>query len=95
MTVEQYDMTGNGDGYVTETPGPLPQAGALHDAIFRSANVSCIATDALGVIQALYLGAEHMPGYQADTVIHRIALPHLGNTKNHSACSRAKYGISN
>src|SRR6202167_5251229 len=45
---------------------------ALQSAIFNSANFSCIATDANGVIQIFNVGAEHMLGYTADEMIGRI-----------------------
>ena len=46
-------------------------AGALQNAIFRSANFSCIATDANGIIQLFNVGAERMLGYTAAEVINR------------------------
>lgn len=51
---------------------PLLKAGALQDAIFNSANFSCIATDAQGVIQIFNVGAERMLGYQAEDVVDQI-----------------------
>ena len=42
---------------------PLLKADALQQAIFKSANFSCIATDAQGVIQLFNVGAERMLGY--------------------------------
>jgi len=53
----------------TET---LLKAGALQSAIFNSANVSCIATDATGVIQIFNVGAERMLGYTAADVMNKI-----------------------
>ena len=47
-------------------------APALQQAIFNSADFSCIATDAGGVIQIFNVGAERMLGYAADEVINRI-----------------------
>ncbi len=47
-------------------------AGALQDAIFKSANFSSIATDAKGVIQIFNVGAERMLGYAAADVINKI-----------------------
>src|SRR4051812_26939980 len=44
---------------------------ALQNAIFNSANFSCIATDAKGVIQ-IFVGAERMLGYTAADVINKI-----------------------
>ena len=61
------------DQATSAEPQPaLLQSGALHDAIFKSANFSCIATDARGVIQIFNVGAEHMLGYQAADVINKI-----------------------
>jgi len=45
---------------------------ALQNAIFNSANFSCIATDAKGVIQIFNVGAEHMLGYAAADVLNQI-----------------------
>lgn len=50
----------------------LLKAEALQDAIFNSANFSCIATDAKGVIQIFNVGAERMLGYTAAEVVNRI-----------------------
>jgi PAS domain S-box-containing protein len=50
----------------------LLKAGALQHAIFNSANFSCIATDAQGVIQIFNVGAERMLGYQAADVVDQI-----------------------
>jgi len=44
---------------------------ALQNAIFNSANFSCIATDAKGVIQIFNVGAERMLGYTATDVTNR------------------------
>jgi PAS domain S-box-containing protein len=51
---------------------PLLKAGALQNAIFNSANFSCIATDAQGVIQIFNVGAERMLGYKAEDVVDKI-----------------------
>ncbi|HWW06787.1 PAS domain S-box protein [Collimonas sp.] len=51
---------------------PLLKAGALQNAIFNSANFSCIATDAQGVIQIFNVGAERMLGYMAEDVVDKI-----------------------
>jgi len=48
------------------------KAGALQKAIFNSANFSCIATDAKGVIQIFNVGAERMLGYTAAEVMNKI-----------------------
>ncbi len=50
----------------------LLKAGALQSAIFNSANFSCIATDAKGVIQIFNAGAERMLGYAAADVTNKI-----------------------
>jgi PAS domain S-box-containing protein len=50
----------------------LLNAGALQDAIFKSANFSSIATDAKGVIQIFNVGAERMLGYTASAVVNKI-----------------------
>jgi PAS domain-containing protein len=50
----------------------LLNAGALQKAIFNSANFSCIATDAKGVIQIFNVGAERMLGYTAAEVMNKI-----------------------
>jgi PAS domain S-box-containing protein len=50
----------------------LLKAGALQNAIFSSANFSCIATDAKGVIQLFNAGAEHMLGYKSGDVLNKL-----------------------
>ncbi|MCX7149866.1 MAG: PAS domain S-box protein [Rhodocyclales bacterium] len=50
----------------------LLKTGALQKAIFNSANFSCIATDAEGVIQLFNVGAERMLGYAAAEVMNKI-----------------------
>jgi len=50
----------------------LVKAGALQKAIFNSANFSCIATDAKGVIQIFNVGAQRMLGYTAAEVVNKI-----------------------
>lgn len=50
----------------------LLKAAALQRAIFNSANFSCIATDAQGVIQIFNVGAERMLGYKAEDVVDKI-----------------------
>ncbi|MEN3942590.1 PAS domain S-box protein [Prosthecobacter sp. SYSU 5D2] len=59
---------------VTETlrKEVLLKTGALQNAIFNSANFSCIATDELGVIQIFNVGAERMLGYGAAEVVNMI-----------------------
>ena len=48
------------------------KAGALQNAIFNSANFSCIATDTKGVIQIFNVGAERMLGYASADVLNNI-----------------------
>lgn len=50
----------------------LLKTGALQNAIFNSANFSCIATDEKGVIQLFNVGAERMLGYTASEVVNKI-----------------------
>src|SRR5579863_4074861 len=50
----------------------LLKTGALQNAIFNSANFSCIATDEKGVIQLFNVGAERMLGYAAAEVVDKI-----------------------
>jgi len=50
----------------------LVEAGALQNAIFKSANFSSIATDEKGVIQLFNVGAERMLGYEAIEVVDKI-----------------------
>jgi PAS domain S-box-containing protein len=50
----------------------LLKTGALQNAIFNSANFSCIATDEKGVIQLFNVGAERMLGYTAADVLDKI-----------------------
>jgi PAS domain S-box-containing protein len=60
--------------FVSEIPSEavLLKTAALQNAIFNSANFSCIATDAKGVIQLFNVGAEHMLGYKASEVVGKI-----------------------
>jgi len=50
----------------------LLKSGALQQAIFNSATFSCIATDAMGIIQIFNVGAERMLGYAAADVVNKI-----------------------
>ena len=50
----------------------LLKTGALQAAIFNSANFSCIATDAKGVMQIFNVGAERMLDYAAADVVNKI-----------------------
>jgi PAS domain S-box-containing protein len=67
----------------------LRQAGALQDAIFHSANFSCIATDAKGVIQIFNVGAEKMLGYAATEVVNRITPAELHDPQEVIARAKA------
>ncbi|MDO9288228.1 MAG: PAS domain S-box protein [Thermodesulfovibrionales bacterium] len=53
---------------------------ALQNAIFNSANLSSIATDAKGVIQLFNVGAERMLGYTAAEVMNKLFLCTALNT---------------
>src|SRR6185436_20972320 len=48
------------------------KSGVLQNAIFKSANISCIATDAIGVIQMFNVGAQRMLGYTTTDVRNRM-----------------------
>ena len=50
----------------------LLKAGALQNAIFSSANFSCIATDEKGVIQVFNVGAERSLGYTASEAVNKF-----------------------
>ena len=67
----------------------LLKAGALQSAIFDSANFSCIATDATGVIQIFNVGAERMLGYTAAEVIDRITPATLSDPQELIARAKA------
>src|SRR5947209_1371791 len=66
--------TGGGTDVITEgrRQEAVLTAGALQNAILKSANFSSIATDAKGVIQIFNVGAERMLGYTAAEVINKI-----------------------
>ncbi len=55
-----------------EVQPSLLKLDALQNAIFNSANFSCIATDAQGVIQIFNVGAERMLGYKAADMVDKI-----------------------
>src|SRR5471030_1966737 len=80
---ETTPKAGHGDSAREKPGGPddivesgleqtVLKAGALQSAIFNSANFSCIATDANGVIQIFNAGAERMLGYAAADVTNKI-----------------------
>ncbi len=66
----------------------LLKAGALERAIFNSANFSCIATDANGVIQIFNVGAERMLGYTAVEVMNNITPADISDPKEVVARAR-------
>jgi PAS domain S-box-containing protein len=59
----------------------LLKTGALLQAIFNSANFSCIASDANGVIQIFNVGAERMLGYAAAEVVNRLTPADISDPK--------------
>ena len=61
---------------------------ALQEAIFKSANLSTIATDARGVIQIFNVGAERMLGYSAADVVDKITPADISDP--HEVIARAK-----
>src|SRR5438552_8778062 len=67
----------------------LLNAGALHSAIFNSANFSSIATDAKGVIQIFNVGAERMLGYTAEEVVDKITPADISDPQEVVARARA------
>ena len=71
-TIIGYLLIGTDNTARKRAEEALLKAGALQRAIFNSANFSCIATDALGVIQIFNVGAERMLGYAAEDVMNKI-----------------------
>ena len=67
-----YLLIGTDNTARKQAEAALLKAGALQNAIFNSANFSCIATDEKGVIQLFNVGAERMLGYAASEVVDRI-----------------------
>jgi PAS domain S-box-containing protein len=67
-----YLLIGTDNTARKEAEAALLKAGALQKAIFNSANFSCIATDAKGVIQLFNVGAERMLGFTAAEVLNKI-----------------------
>ncbi|HEX7552948.1 MAG TPA: PAS domain S-box protein, partial [Geothrix sp.] len=55
-----------------EAEAALIKEGALHSAIFNSANFLSIATDPEGIIQIFNVGAERMLGYTAAEVMNKL-----------------------
>jgi PAS domain S-box-containing protein len=71
-TIIGYLLIGTDNTARKQAEEALLKAGALQSAIFNSANFSCIATDAKGVIQIFNVGAERMLGYAAADVMNKI-----------------------
>ena len=67
----------------------LLKAGALQNAIFESANFSCIATDEKGVIQLFNVGAERMLGYTATEVVNTLSATSLHDPQEVIARAKA------
>jgi PAS domain S-box-containing protein len=67
-----YLLIGTDNTARKEVEAELRRAGALQNAIFKSANFSIIATDAKGVIQLFNVGAERMLGFTAADVLNKI-----------------------
>ncbi|MHB8951231.1 MAG: hybrid sensor histidine kinase/response regulator, partial [Rhodoferax sp.] len=67
----------------------LRKAGALQSAIFQSANFSCIATDAQGVIQIFNVGAERMLGYSAAEMVDQITPAEISDPQELIARAKA------
>jgi PAS domain S-box-containing protein len=65
------------------------KAGALQKAIFNSANFSCIATDARGIIQIFNVGAERMLGYTAAEVVNKLTAADFHDTQELKARAAA------
>ena len=64
-----------------ESEESIVKIGALHTAIFNSANFSSIATDAKGVIQIFNVGAERMLGFTAAEVMNTITPADISDPK--------------
>ena len=67
----------------------LLKTGALQNAIFNSANFSCIATDEKGVIQLFNVGAERMLGYEAVEVVDKITPADISDPREVVARAKA------
>jgi len=67
----------------------LLKTGALQNAIFNSANFSCIATDEKGVIQLFNVGAERMLGYAAAEVVDKITPADISDPREVIARAKA------
>src|SRR4029453_19357160 len=81
-----------GNGNLTlsrQAKAALLKTGALQNAIFNSANFSCIATDAKGVIQIFNVGAERMLGYTAADVMNKITPADISDPQEMIARAKA------
>jgi len=74
-----YLLIGTDNTARKQAEAALLKAGALQNAIFNSANFSCIATDAKGIIQLFNVGAERMLGYTAFEVVDKITPAELSD----------------
>ena len=83
-----YLLIGTDNTARKQAEAALLKAGALQSAIFNSANFSCIATDAKGVIQLFNVGAERMMGYTALEVLNKITPAELSDPQE--VIARAK-----
>jgi PAS domain S-box-containing protein len=61
----------------------------LEQSLFNSANFSCIATDAKGVIQIFNVGAERMLGYTAEEVLNKITPADISDSQEIIARAQA------
>ena len=61
----------------------------LELSLFHSANFSCIATDAKGIIQIFNVGAERMLGYTAEEVLNKITPADLSDSQEIIARAKA------
>ncbi len=74
----------------------LLKTGALQNAIFSSANFSCIATDEKGVIQVFNVGAQRMLGYTAAEAVNSFTAANLHDPEEVVARAKAlsiEFGI--
>jgi PAS domain S-box-containing protein len=79
-------------GTVDVNAEALLKAGALQNAIFNSANFSCIATDTNGVIQIFNVGAERMLGYASADVLNNVTPADISDPEEVTARAAALSG---
>src|SRR5664279_541519 len=72
-----------------EAEAALIKEGALHSAIFNSANFLSIATDPEGLIQIFNVGAERMLGYTAAEVMNKLTPFDLSDPQEVTALAAA------